>query len=142
MLYGGHAAAAAETKSTKCSEDRAARWRAALHILSKKLRPSPSAILYLHGVMARQMLDIGFREVLVTRDCFSDMLVLNILCLERGGVEAFMRWTCTADGLSKFTEEFEDVRMSILMAHREMLVHHNEAEAFSYTLTGGMPHFD
>ena len=51
------------------SENRAARWRAALHILSKKLRPSSSAILYLHGVVARQMLDIGFDEMFVTRDC-------------------------------------------------------------------------
>ena len=69
------------------SEDRAARWRAALLIVSKKLSPSPSAILYLHGVMAGQMLDTGFSEVFVTRDSFSDMLVLSILCLERGGVD-------------------------------------------------------
>ena len=91
--------------------------------------------------MARQMLDIGFYEVFVTRDCFSDMLVLNILCLERGGVEAFMRWTSTSDGLNEFIEDFQDVRSSVLMGHREMLVHHNEAEAFSYALIGGMPHF-
>ena len=123
------------------SENRAARWRAALHILSKKLRPSPSAMLYLHGVMARQMLDIGFYEVFVTRDFFSDMLILNILCLERGGVEAFMRWTSTSDGLNEFIEDFQDVRISVLMCHREMLVRHNEAEAFSYPLIGGMPHF-
>ena len=124
------------------SKDRAARWRAALQTISKKLRPSPSAILYLHGVMARQMLDMGFYEVFVTRDSFSDMLVLNILCLERGGVEAFMRWTSTSDGLNEFIEDFQDVRSSVLMGHREMLVRHNEAEAFSYTLTGGMPHCD
>ena len=122
------------------SENRAARWRAALHILSKKLRPSPSAILYLHGVVARRMLDIGFYEVFVTRDSFSDMLVLNILCLERGGVEAFMRWTSTSHGLCEFIENFQDLRLSILMAHREMLVRRNEAEAFSYALIGGLPH--
>mgnify|MGYP003323712470 CR=1 FL=1 len=92
--------------------------------------------------MARQMLNMGFYEVFVRRDSFSDMLVLNMLCLERGGVEAFMRWACTADGLSEFIQDFRDVRSSILMAHREMLVHHNESEAFSYALTGGMPHFD
>lgn len=91
--------------------------------------------------MARQMLDIGFYEVFVTRDFFSDMLILNILCLERGGVEAFMRWTSTSDGLNEFIEDFQDVRISVLMCHREMLVRHNEAEAFSYALIGGMPHF-
>ena len=88
------------------------------------------------------MLNMGFYEVFVRRDSFSDMLVLNMLCLERGGVEAFMQWACTADGLSEFIQDFRDVQSSILMAHREMLVHHNEAEAFSYALTGGMPHFD
>ena len=123
------------------SENRAARWRAALHILSKKLRPSPSAILYLHGVVARRMLDIGFYEVFVTRDSFSDMLILNILCLERGGVEAFMRWTSTTDGLNEFIKDFQDVRISVLMCHREMLVRHNEVKAFSYALIDGMPHF-
>ena len=131
----------APDKAVWLSENRTTRWRAALHILSKKLRPSPSAILYLHGVVARQMLDIGFYEVFVTRDSFSDMLILNILCLQRGGVEAFMRWTSTTDGLNEFIEDFQDVRTSVLMCHREMLVHHNEAKAFSYALCDGMPHF-
>ena len=128
------------------SKDRAARWRATLHILSTKLRPSPSAILYLHGIMARQMLDIGFSEMFFRRDSFSDILVLNILCLERGGVEAFMRWTSTSDGLGECIGDFQDLRSSILMGHREMLVHRNEArrneaEALSYALAGGIPHF-
>ena len=123
------------------SEDRAARWRAALRILSKKLSPSPSAILYLHGIMAGQMLDTGLSEMLVTRDSFSDMLVLNILCLERGGVDSFMRWISTSGGLGEFIEEFAGLRGSILMSHREMLVHHNEAEAFSYAVAAGIPHF-
>ena len=86
------------------------------------------------------MLDIGFYEVFVRRDFFSDMLILNILCLERGGVEAFMRWTSTSDGLTEFIEDFQDVRISVLMCHREMLVHH-KAKAFSYALIGGLPHF-
>ena len=123
------------------SEDRAARWRAALRIVSEKLSPVPSAILYLHGVMARQMLDTGFSEVLSTRDSFSDMLVLNILCLDHGGVDSFMRWISTSGGLGEFIEEFAGLRGSILMSHREMLVHHNEAEAFSYAVAAGIPHF-
>ena len=113
------------------SEDRAARWRAALRIVSEKLSPSPSAILYLHGVMARQMLDTGFSEVLSTRDSFSDMLVLNILCLDHGGVDSFMRWISTSGGLGEFIEEFAGLRGSILMSHREMLVHHNKAKAWT-----------
>ena len=122
------------------SENHAARWRATLHILSKKLRPSPSAIVYLNGVVARRMLDVGFYEVFVRRDSFSDMLILNILCLERGGVEAFMRWTSTTDGLNEFIKDFQYVRISALMCQREMLIHHNEVKAFSYALIDGMPH--
>ena len=123
------------------SENHAARWRATLHILSKKLHPSPSAIMYLNGVVARRMLDVGFYEVFVRRDSFSDMLILNILCLERGGVEAFMRWTSTTEGLNEFIKDFQDVRISALMCHREMLIRHNEVKAFSYALIDGMPHF-
>ena len=124
------------------SEDRAARWRAALHILSKKLRPSLSAILYLHGIIAGQMLDTGFYEVFARRDSLSDMLVLNVLCLERGGIEGFMRWTSTFDGLCECIENFQDLRSSIITSHRELLVHHNEEEAFSYAYGIGIPHFD
>ena len=123
------------------SENHAARWRAALDILSKKLRPSPSVILCLHGLLAREMLDIGFHKVFLTIDSISDMLILNILCLERGGVEAFMHWTSTTDGLNEFIKAFQNVRTSVLMCHREMLVRHNEAEACSYALIDDMPHF-
>ena len=78
----------------------------------------------------------------IVKDSFSDILVLNLLCLERGGVEAFMRWTSTSDGLGECIGDFQDLRSSILMGHREMLVHRNEAEALSYALAGGIPHFD
>ena len=50
-------------------------------------------------------------------------------------------------GLGECIGDFQDLRGSILMGHREMLVHRNEgsrneAEVLSYALAGGIPHFD
>ena len=46
----------------------------------------------------------------------------------------FRRWTSTPGGLGEFIDEFAGLRCSILMSHREMLVHHDEAVAFSYAM--------
>ena len=53
----------------------------------------------------------------------------------------FMRWISTSGGLGEFIQEFAGLRGSILMSHREMLVHHNEAEEFSYAVAAGIPLF-
>ena len=82
-------------------DDRATKWRASVQALVQQLCPSSRAMVYLQGHIATQILHNGFCELLHKRDTLLDVLVLHILCLEHGGVEALMRWTDTSDCLRK-----------------------------------------
>ena len=92
-------------------------------------------------MIAELMLDIGFYELFFKRDMFADLLVLNILCLRCGGGKAFMRWMGTSDGLSKFIEEFLDLKCSIRFSTREMFVYQNQVRAFAFSFAYDLPQF-
>ena len=103
-------------------DDRATKWRASLQALAQKLRPSFSAILFLHGRKATLMLDDGFCELFHKGDKCLDLLVLHILCLEHGGVEALIRRTNRSGGLHDFIDAFQDIRCSVLTSYRDMFI--------------------
>ena len=96
--------------SSWLSEECAARWQAALRALCKKLRFFPSAILYLHGLLAEHVLVNGFQELFFAENVLLDMLVLNTVCVERGGTVALLAWQSTHRGLSEFVDEFAELR--------------------------------
>ena len=97
-------------------------WHSALEGFRGKLAPTVDAVLYLHGCVAEHTLAEGFQQGFSKRHIFSDLLVLNTICLERGGTEAFYRWVTGPGGIQAFIEEFEDVRTTLLLSIREMLV--------------------
>ena len=87
------------------------------------LAPTASVVFYLFGVLVNQMLDDSFQDVFVTRDFFSDALILHIMRMERGGAMALALSARTSQGVATFVGEFQRLRASLLMSLREMLVY-------------------
>lgn len=126
-----------EDMDERFSKEDVVRWRAALSDLCSQLRPTFSAVLYLHGIVARMVLDHGFQQFLMTREVFSDLLVLNTLALNAGGAHAFLYRLRSAEGVTKFVKEYVDARITIQMTLREMFVNHNRSMAFSHAVFHG-----
>ena len=94
-------------------------------------------VTFLHGRVVDLVLDNGSEHTFFTRDMISDLLVLSVMYLQRGGAEGFSQWVRTSAGICEFIDEFQEVRPAIMWSMREMLVRHNDEIAFSHQLIHG-----